>query len=106
MKLPKCYGEVIHNYEEPDEYDCTALASNLIPDNWDFDCEFCLANFLQCGGTIHPETGKKMPYLLAHLLYGKPSFYIPTTEESERMKMEKFLEEILERKRSNNGKGD
>jgi hypothetical protein len=100
LKLPKCYGQVYHYPDQPDEADCTAPANDLIAENWDYGCEFCLANFLYHGGTIHPETGKKMPYLLARFLYGKPSFYIPTAEESNRIKMEKFFDELLgERKR-------
>jgi hypothetical protein len=93
LKLPECHGEA--SPETPDsyhEYECYAPAQDKVGEDVDFDCDTCLANFLQCGGTIHPETGKKMPYLLARLLYGRPSFYIPSWQEAEDMKIKDLLE--------------
>jgi hypothetical protein len=65
FKLPRCLG--YHTYSpNGDGFDCDYEYAE--------DCGDCLANFLQWGGTFNPETGKKMPFWLACLLYGKPNF--------------------------------
>ena len=48
ISLPKCEG---YSESTPDgtEYDC-------LYENAPF-CEYCLCNFINTGGTIHPETG-------------------------------------------------
>jgi hypothetical protein len=98
-KLPKCYGAYYPATEMgPAESDCLAPANDLVKDDVDYDCEHCLASFDVHGGTIHPETGKKMPYLLARILYGKPTHYIPTPEEQEKMRLEKFFDEMSKKR--------
>jgi hypothetical protein len=94
LKPPKCYGVYYPATElGPAEGDCLAPSGNE-----NLECDTCLAAFTTNGGTIHPETGKKIPYLLARLLYGRPDFHIPTEEELQKERIERFLDAYKKRR--------
>lgn len=61
MRLPSCSG-----YQSWTgggyEFDCEAVHGQ--------GCDHCLCCYKSCGGLWHPETGKKIPRIVAFVLYG------------------------------------
>jgi hypothetical protein len=72
IKLPVCKGHSIQDYYGDYDFWCD-YGEETIPE----DCDNCICRWKQWGGRINPKTGRKIPWLIAFLLYGLPYTRMP-----------------------------
>jgi hypothetical protein len=85
LKLPpcKCHGGYDSYYGDSD-FEC-----EYEPEEGDFieDCASCLCEWKEWGGRIDPRTNRKLPLIIAILLYGLPMTRTPKCGKCKTFKM-------------------
>ena len=64
FKLPECLGETYKGYYH-DDFECHY-------ENAPDECQDCICTYRREGGRINPETGRRIPRIIAFLRWGLP----------------------------------
>jgi hypothetical protein len=82
LKLPVCEGHSEYDAWNGDYDFWCDYGEETIPD----ECDDCLCGWKESGGRVNPKTGRKIPWLIAFLLYGPPSTRTPCCKNCSRVK--------------------